>query len=122
MSEKTGHTSRVDRERIQHQLLQCLQVHTATQGREIKEAKGRFRQTVLRAILTTYRADITQYAGKDQVLVKRVFDAIPSELAKEDKRFILADLEKGASRRKYEDPTQWLIDARKTGCCTCCYI
>ena len=43
--------------------------------------------------------------------MKRVFDAIPSELAKEDKRFILADLEKGASRRKYEDPTQWLIDA-----------
>ena len=68
-------------------------------------------EKVHRSILTTYRSDITQYAGKDQVLVKRVFDAIPSELAKEDKRFILADLEKGASRRKYEDPTQWLIDA-----------
>ncbi len=68
-------------------------------------------ERVHRSILTTYRADITHYAGKDQVLVKRVFDAIPSELAKEDKRFILADLEKGASRRKYEDPTQWLIDA-----------
>lgn len=68
-------------------------------------------EKVHRSILTTYRADITQYAGKDQIFVKRVFDAIPSELAKEDKRFILADLEKGASRRKYEDPTQWLIDA-----------
>lgn len=68
-------------------------------------------ERVHRSILTTYRSDITNYAGKDQVLVKRVFDAIPSELAKEDKRFILADLEKGASRRKYEDPTQWLIDA-----------
>ncbi|MCR5065389.1 MAG: AAA family ATPase [Bacteroidales bacterium] len=66
---------------------------------------------VHRSILSTYRADITQYAGKDQVLVKRVFDAIPAELAKEDKRFVLADIEKGASRRKYEDPTQWLIDA-----------
>ena len=68
-------------------------------------------ERIHRSILTTYRADITNYAGKDQVLVKRVFDAIPSELAKEDKRFILANLEKGASRRKYEDPTQWLIDA-----------
>ena len=68
-------------------------------------------ERVHRSILTTYRADITNYAGKDQVLVKRVFDAIPSQLAKEDKRFILADLEKGASRRKYEDPTQWLVDA-----------
>ena len=63
------------------------------------------------SILTTYRSDITNYAGKEQVLVKRVFDAIPSQLGKQDKRFILAELEKGASRRKYEDPTQWLIDA-----------
>lgn len=64
-----------------------------------------------RSILTTYRADITNYAGKDQSLVKRIFDAIPSQLGKQDKRFVLAALEKGASRRKYEDPTQWLIDA-----------
>lgn len=66
---------------------------------------------VQRSILTTYRADITNYAGKDQVLIKRIFDAIPSQLGKQDKRFILASLEKGASMRKYEDPTQWLIDA-----------
>ena len=66
---------------------------------------------VQRSILTTYRSDITNYAGKDQVLVKRIFDAIPSQLGKQDKRFILASLEKGASRRKYDDPTQWLIDA-----------
>jgi hypothetical protein len=74
-------------------------------------------EKVHRSILTTYRADITQYAGKDQVRVKRVFDAIPSELAKEDKRFILADLEKGASRRKYEDPTQWLLGCRHQRAC-----
>ena len=66
---------------------------------------------VQRSILTTYRADITNYADKHQVLVKRIFDAIPSQLGKQDKRFILAHLEKGASLRKYEDPTQWLIDA-----------
>ena len=66
---------------------------------------------VQRSILTTYRADISKYAGKAQTLVKRIFDAIPSELGKQDKRFVLADIEQGASRRKYEDPTQWLIDA-----------
>lgn len=66
---------------------------------------------VQRSILTTYRADITNYAGKDQALVKRIFDAIPSQLGKQDKRFILASIEKGASLRKYEDPTQWLVDA-----------
>ena len=66
---------------------------------------------VQRSIMTTYRADITSYAGKMAPLVKRVFDAMPSALGKQDKRFILSDIEKGASLRKYEDPTQWLIDA-----------
>ncbi len=63
------------------------------------------------SIMSTYRADISSYAGKDAALVKRVFDALPSQLGKQDKRFVLANLEKGASLRKYEDPTQWLIDA-----------
>lgn len=66
---------------------------------------------VQKSIISTYRSDITNYAGKQAPLVKRVFDAIPSELGKQDKRFVLANIEKGASLRKYEDPTQWLIDA-----------
>ena len=68
-------------------------------------------EAVHRDIVASYRDDISKYAGRDKVLAKRVFDAIPSQLAKQDKRFVLAELEKGASRRKYEDPTQWLIDA-----------
>ena len=64
-----------------------------------------------RSIMTTYRADISNYADKQAPLVKRVFDAIPSALGKQDKRFVLAIIEKGASLRKYADPTQWLIDA-----------
>lgn len=64
-----------------------------------------------KSIVDSYRDDIAKYAKKDKVLVKRVFDAIPSQLAKKDKRFVLADIEKGASRRKYAAPTQWLIDA-----------
>lgn len=64
-----------------------------------------------RSIMATYRSDITNYAGKQAPLVKRVFDALPSELGKQDKRFVLSNMEKGASLRKYEDPTQWLIDA-----------
>lgn len=66
---------------------------------------------VQKSIISTYRSDITNYAGRQAPLVKRVFDAIPSELGKQDKRFILSNIESGASLRKYEDPTQWLIDA-----------
>ena len=62
-------------------------------------------------ILTGYRNDISKYAGKDKLLVKLVFDAIPGQLSKQDKRFVLAAIEKNASRRKYGAPTQWLVDA-----------
>ncbi|MGM9817135.1 MAG: ATP-binding protein [Lepagella sp.] len=66
---------------------------------------------IQRSIMTSYRADITHYAERQAPLVKRVFDSLPSMLAKQDKRFILSSIEKGGSMRKYEDPTQWLIDA-----------
>lgn len=62
-------------------------------------------------LLAGYRRDITKYAKSDKALVRAVFDAIPSQLAKNDKRFVLANIEKGATRRKYGEPTQWLIDA-----------
>ena len=62
-------------------------------------------------LLAGYRKDISKYAGSDKVLVKRVFDSIPAQLTKPKKRFVLAELEHGASHRKYADPTQWLIDA-----------
>lgn len=62
-------------------------------------------------ILTGYRNDISKYAGKDKMLVKSVFDAIPGQLSKQDKRFVLASIEKNASQRKYGAPTQWLVDA-----------
>ncbi len=62
-------------------------------------------------ILTGYRNDISKYAGKDKLLVKSVFDAIPGQLSKQDKRFVLASIEKNASQRKYRAPTQWIVDA-----------
>jgi predicted AAA+ superfamily ATPase len=42
---------------------------------------------------------------------KAIFDAIPEQLNKKNKRFHLAALEKGASTRKYEQAANWLADA-----------
>jgi predicted AAA+ superfamily ATPase len=64
-----------------------------------------------RNIITSYRDDISKYAGKNKLMVKNMFDAIPAQLAKENKRFIIANLEKGAAAQKYEDATTWLADA-----------
>lgn len=62
-------------------------------------------------ILSGYRDDISKYAGNEKVLAKRVFDAIPQQLSKADKRFLLSALEDGASQRKFGSATQWLADA-----------
>ena len=72
-----------------------------------------FTQTfnIQRSIVNGYRHDISKYAGKDKLLAKAVFDAIPGQLSKQDKRFVLAGIEKNASQRKYGAPTQWLSDA-----------
>lgn len=72
-----------------------------------------FRNTirVQSSILDGYRNDIAKYALSEKHLAKRVFDSIPEQLCKKDKRFILAELEKGASQRKFGDATQWLADA-----------
>ena len=72
-----------------------------------------FKKTVTnqKDILTGYRNDISKYAGNEKILVKSVFDAIPGQLSKQDKRFVLASIEKNAAQRKYGAPTQWLVAA-----------
>ncbi len=62
-------------------------------------------------IINSYRDDIAKYADKEKTLAKSVFDAIPAQLSKQDKRFVLSNLEKGGSQRKYASPIQWLINA-----------
>ena len=76
-------------------------------------ANDDFSQT-LRAqniILGSYRDDIARYADKEKNKAKAVFDAIPEQLCKKNKRFILASLEKDAGNRKYEQATLWLSEA-----------
>ena len=62
-------------------------------------------------ILSNYRDDISKYADKEKDKAKAIFDAVPEQLNKKNKRFHLAVLEKGASNRKYEQATNWLVDA-----------
>lgn len=77
----------------------------------VSDADVRNTFKVQATLLGGYRNDISKYAGNEKHLAKRVFDAIPEQLCKKDKRFVLASLEKGASQRKYGDATEWLVDA-----------
>jgi len=62
-------------------------------------------------IIQSYRDDISKYAGNKKGLAKAVFDSIPMHLAAKNKKFVLAEIEKGAKNRKYEDAIMWLYDA-----------
>lgn len=68
-------------------------------------------RTIQNNILTAYEADIAKHAGKDAVKVRSVFEAIPSQLAKENSRFIFGALKSGARAADYERAVQWLIYA-----------
>lgn len=62
-------------------------------------------------ILAAYDADIAKHAGKDTQKARLVFESIPSQLAKENKKFIFGALKKGARAADYENAIQWLVDA-----------
>jgi len=71
-----------------------------------------------RSLIDSYRADIAKYAASTKTRAMHFFDAIPSQLSKERKRFILSDIQKHNSMQKYEDAAQWLSDA---GIANFCY-
>ena len=62
-------------------------------------------------ILTAYDADIAKHAGKETQKARLVFESIPSQLAKENKKFVFGALKKGARAAEYENAIQWLVDA-----------
>lgn len=68
-------------------------------------------------ILDLYRADIAKHAGAYTFKVESVFDAIPSQLSKHEKKFKLSALEEGARMREYIEPLTWLHDARFVNLC-----
>ncbi len=72
---------------------------------------------VKRQILTLYRNSIFDYAGNYAEKVIGVFDEIPSQLQKHEKKFKLADLSKDARMRDYDSAFLWLKDAMILNMC-----
>lgn len=72
---------------------------------------------VKRDILTLYRADMMKHAQGYEIKVARVFDEIPLQLQKHERKFKLADLGKNARMRDYEDALFWLDDAMIVNTC-----
>lgn len=63
-------------------------------------------------ILRAYEKDISKHAPTEQVVrINQVWHSIPSQLAKENKKFIYGVVKQGARAKDYELAIQWLQDA-----------
>ena len=72
---------------------------------------------VKRAILELYRADIVKHAVGYEIKGEQIFDNIPAQLQKHDKKFKLSSLKKEARFRDYDDALFWLSDAMIANIC-----
>ena len=62
-------------------------------------------------IVSQYGADIVRYANGRSVFVEAIYQALPSELAKVNKRFMIGSLKEGATYKRFEDDFEWLAAA-----------
>ena len=75
-------------------------------------------QEIQDKILASYADDISQHAkGVEKAKVRKCYDSIPRQLAKENKKFKYSEVENKATARKFGDSIQWLRDANMAYVC-----
>ncbi len=62
-------------------------------------------------IIRDYKRDFTKYEKQDKLLLLNVYNLIPSELNKKNKRYVIGDLKNGAHFSRYVNNFLWLVDA-----------
>jgi len=66
---------------------------------------------VKRGILRLYREDISKFASGYEEKVYAIFDGIPAQLSRKEKKYRLSSINKNARFRAYEDSFIWLNEA-----------
>ena len=67
---------------------------------------------IQKQILSDYRRDFSKHIPAELLpKVNLVWDAIPAQLAKENKKFIYSALKKGGRAKEFENAIQWLVTA-----------
>lgn len=72
---------------------------------------------VKRRILNLYRDDVSKFADGYEDKVYAVFDEIPGQLSKKEKKYRLSSIDKAARFRTYEDSFVWLNEAMIVNTC-----
>lgn len=84
--------------------------------------KGTFEGTLAlqRSLIADYKEDIKKYVeGIDKTRVLNVFNSIPVQLAKENKKFQVSKVASGAKFKDYWGCIEWLCDAGMVNLCHC---
>lgn len=69
-------------------------------------------RNIQKAILNGYERDFSKHAPKDQIArIRLVWQTLPSQLFKENKKFIYGSIKHGARAKDFEIAIQWLVDA-----------
>ena len=69
-------------------------------------------QNVLQNILNAYTLDFSKHVeNKNIPKIKYIWSSLPSQLARENKKFLYQSIKSGARAREYEDALLWLINA-----------
>jgi predicted AAA+ superfamily ATPase len=73
----------------------------------------KFDRTIHEDIITMYIADMRKYTytATETVNIQKTYESMPSQLAKENKKFKYSIIEKGATSKKFESPLEWLISS-----------
>lgn len=63
-------------------------------------------------ILAAYELDFSKHAPKNEIMrISQVWQSLPAQLAKENRKFIYSVIRKGARAKEFEIALQWLIEA-----------
>ncbi len=69
-------------------------------------------QRVLQNILNAYSLDFSKHIdNKDVARVNYIWSSLPSQLSRENKKFLYQSVKPGARAREYEDALTWLVNA-----------
>ena len=72
---------------------------------------------IKRSIISLYRDDISKAKPHLVEKIRSVFDLIPSELNRHEKKFRLSDIRSGARNSDYREAFLWLEDAKLVNMC-----
>lgn len=70
-----------------------------------------------KAILNLYQDDIHKYSDGNDEKVVAIFDGIPGQLSKHNKRFMLSSISENARHRSYEEAFNWLDESMIVNLC-----